>query len=151
MTLALGMVTLTACDPPTIQEPQPSCVISIRLNTFNCGPRNLNYQSERKSVGEWSDLSYNLYGSIDQLRDGSILDAHKSILSDLDLKIEEMYDGDIKNAPKEFQRIYSIEKFRVDLLSQSLELVSFTTESWLTKIKPKLKEAHDFYVDANSR
>jgi hypothetical protein len=121
------------------------------LNTFNCGPRNLDYQLKPSTVGEWTDLSYNLYGSIDQLQDGSLLEAHKLILSDLETKLREMYDNEIKNAPKDFQKSYTIEKFRVDLLTQSLELVSFTTESWLLKIKPRIKEGAQYFIDANSK
>jgi len=151
MILALGITLLTACRPPTLKDPQPSCVISLRLGTFNCGPRNLDYQLEREKVGEWADLSYNLYGSISQLQDKSLLNEHTSILNDLELKLDSDYDGDIKNAPSEFQKLYSIEKFRVSLLTQSLELVSFTTESYLLKIKPRMKEGHDYFMDKNSK
>lgn len=127
------------CNSPTIKESQPSCVISLRLGTFNCGPRVLDYKRDRSIVGEWENLKYNVYGSLSEIQDGSALQMANNELIDVLNRIS--------NGEQGLEETLSIAQYRVKLLNKANELVSFTTESWLTKIKPTMKEGKDFYDD----
>ena len=143
--IMFSFLLLVGCNSPTIKDWQGSCVISLRLGTFNCGPRILDYKQSRETVGEWANLKYNIYGSIDQIQDGSLLEIHKTMMNELALKVQQ---GDTSEETKE---LLYIETFRVSILEKSLELISFTTESWLLKIKPTMKEGHDFWIDYRKR
>ena len=137
--LAIGMTLLTACNSPTIKESQPSCVISLRLGTFNCGPRVLDYKRDREIVGEWENLKYNIYGNLSEIQDGSALEKCNNALLDIQQRIA--------NGEQGLSEELAIAQYRIKLLNNANELVSFTTESWLLKIKPTMKEGHDFYID----
>jgi len=92
-----GIITLTACNSPTVKEPVESFVTSNKFQVYKSGNRTLDYKQSRELVGEW------VSGSVSE-----------------PMPLEEMPDS-----------------------------VCFSLESWLTKIKPKLKDGHDFWNDYN--
>lgn len=94
-----GISTLTGCKAPTVKGDIDSCVTSLKFGVAKCGARNLDYQTERKTVGEWKDVS-------------------KLITK----PIQEMPD-----------------------------MVCIGLEDWLTRVKPTLKEGHDFWKDKGGK
>ena len=61
------MIYLQGCNPPTLEAPVTSCVLSFTHGKFNCGPRILDYKVEREKVGEWQNIELNIIGPIEEL------------------------------------------------------------------------------------
>lgn len=65
--ILIGLTLVTACEPPTIDGPVTTCVVSLTRGQFNCGPRILDYKTEREKVGEWQNIELNVIGSIEEI------------------------------------------------------------------------------------
>ena len=94
-----GITLVTACNPPTVDGPVVSCVISLDKGRFNCGMRSLDYKKD--GAGEWTNVNLNIYGPIEE--------------------------------------------------TPYRELTCISTEDWLTKVKPKIKEGAQYWIDYSGK
>ena len=71
--LLSGITLVIGCNPPTIEDPVTSCVLSFAHGRFNCGPRILDYKAERDRVGEWQNIELNIIGPIDEITERDLV------------------------------------------------------------------------------